>query len=283
MGETGEIYDFYNNGAEIGRLERGLGSVEFYRTKELLFRYIPMGRGNPRDEKWTIYDVGGGVGVYARFLASYGHDVHLLELADNAVEYAKEHLLGKDFITFRAETADARRLPRPDNSADAVLLMGPLYHMQKEEDRTAALREAYRVLKNGGWLLATGISKYSSTTWALSVYGRDNHYLDDPIFFEMLRAELTTGNHNRPKEYPHLLCEAYFSTPDSLAVEMENAGFETVNLHAVEGCVWFTPCLEEKWKDRESRERLLEIIHMTEHERGLMGMSPHFLVVGRKN
>ena len=28
-----EIYDFYNNGAEIGRLERGLGIVEFHRTK----------------------------------------------------------------------------------------------------------------------------------------------------------------------------------------------------------------------------------------------------------
>ena len=82
--------------------------------------------------------------------------------------------------------------------------------------------------------------------------------------------------------YPHLLCEAYFSTPDSLAVEMENAGFETVNSHAVEGCVWFTPCLEEKWEDRENRERLLEIIHMTEHDPEMMGMSPHFLVVGRK-
>ena len=38
-----EIYDFYNNGAEIGRLERGLGIVEFLRTKEILSRYIDDG------------------------------------------------------------------------------------------------------------------------------------------------------------------------------------------------------------------------------------------------
>ena len=50
-----EIYDFYNNGAEIGRLERGLGIVEFHRTKEILSRYI--------DGDKVIYDSGGGIGM----------------------------------------------------------------------------------------------------------------------------------------------------------------------------------------------------------------------------
>lgn len=35
-----EVYDFYENGAEIGRLERGLGVIEAARTKDLLARYI---------------------------------------------------------------------------------------------------------------------------------------------------------------------------------------------------------------------------------------------------
>lgn len=30
---SNEIYEFYNAGAEIGRLEKGLGKIEFYRTK----------------------------------------------------------------------------------------------------------------------------------------------------------------------------------------------------------------------------------------------------------
>ena len=47
-----KVYDFYNNGAEIGRLESGLGMVEFYRSKEIISQYIP--------ENCTIYDIGGG-------------------------------------------------------------------------------------------------------------------------------------------------------------------------------------------------------------------------------
>ena len=30
-----EIYNFYNNGAEIGRQERGLRIVEFHRTQDI--------------------------------------------------------------------------------------------------------------------------------------------------------------------------------------------------------------------------------------------------------
>ncbi|CEP39867.1 hypothetical protein [Paraclostridium sordellii] len=40
MENIDEVFDFYNNGAEKGRLERGLGIVEFYRTKEVLSNYI---------------------------------------------------------------------------------------------------------------------------------------------------------------------------------------------------------------------------------------------------
>ena len=36
MERIDEVYEFYNNGAEIGRLERGLGVVEFWRSKEII-------------------------------------------------------------------------------------------------------------------------------------------------------------------------------------------------------------------------------------------------------
>ena len=38
----------------------------------------------------------------------------------------------------------------------------------------------------------------------------------------------------------------------------------------------------EKWEDEASRERLLDIVRLTESEPEMMGMSPHFLVVARK-
>ena len=131
-------------------------------------------------------------------------------------------------------------------------------------------------------LIAAGISKFSSTTWALSVYGNGCDFIDDDIYMNMLNRELTTGVHNRPKEYPFIIANAYFHTVDEMREETQNSGFAFANQHAVEGCVWITPKLDEKWQDADSRNRLLEIIHATEHEETLMGMSPHFLVVGKK-
>lgn len=267
-----EIYDFYNNGAEIGRLERGLGIVEFHRTKEILSRYIDGGK--------VIYDIGGGIGMYAAWLVKKGNEVHLIELADNAVEYAKANMMQD--CQFIAETGNALNINRPDESADIVLLMGPLYHLRDREERLQSLRESLRVLKKGGLLVAAGISKFSSMTWGLSVYGEKNDFIDDPVFFDMIKGEMITGNHIRPKEYPKFIAESYFTTSEEMKAEVAEVSFTVEKAIAVEGCIWFTPHLTEKWEDEASRERLLDIVRITESEPEMMGMSPHFLVVARK-
>lgn len=271
MEEIREVYDFYNQGAKIGRLDRGLGKLEFCRTKEIIWPYLTA--------KQTIYDVGGGIGAYSAWLAELGNRVHLLELAPAAVEYAKEHQ-NADY-PYSAEVCDARSIPREDESADLVLLMGPLYHLQSPDDRQKVIAEAYRVLKKDGILVSAGISKFSCTTWAISTYG-ENKCLEDPAYQEMIREELASGNHNRPKEYPHFLAQAFFHTPNQLQEELERAGFHTIKKCAVEGIVWFTPLLNEKWENGKSREILLNLIRMTESEESILGMSPHFMIVSKK-
>lgn len=273
MENIDEVFEFYNAGAEKGRLERGLGKVELYRTKEILKKYITNTNN-------IIYDIGGGIGIYSSWLAEMKNEVHLLELAPSAVEYAAENQ--NENNTFIAEVCDARKTNRNDESADIVLLMGPLYHLQNRDDRLQVLSEAKRVLKKNGLLFSVGISKFSSTTWALSTYGKDNNILDDDAFNNMIENELSSGIHIRPKEYPYFIAQAYFHTPLGLQREIEEVGFETIEKHAIEGLVWFTPYLSEKWEDTNSRERLLSIVRQTENEEEIMGMSPHFMVVSRK-
>ncbi|MCI8922350.1 MAG: class I SAM-dependent methyltransferase [Acutalibacter sp.] len=268
MSTIDKVRAFYQQGGEENRLEQGLGVVEGFRTKELISRYLRPAM--------DIYDIGGGAGYYADWLAAGGHRVTMIELVPAAVEKAK----ACQSAPYTAMTGDARSLPFPDTSADACLLLGPLYHLQEKEDRMQALREALRVLRPGGLLFAAGISKYSSMTWALSVYGLKNDYIDDPVYREMLRKELLTGRHCKPAQYS-CLCDAYFHTPEGFQEELAEAGFSVNALYAVEGCAWLAPSLSEKWKNPACLENLLSLVRMTEQEPSLLGISPHFLAVAK--
>lgn len=268
MNTLSKVRDFYEKGTEESRLEQGLGLVEGFRTKELISRFL----GPSRD----IYDIGGGAGYYADWLAAKGHRVTMIELAEAAVEKAR----ASQSAPYEALAGDARSLPFKDASADACLLLGPLYHLQEKEDRMQALKEALRVLRPGGLLFAAGISKYSSMTWALSVYGVKNDYIDDPVYREMLKGELLAGRHCKPDQY-NCLCDAYFHTPEGFRDELTEAGFSVEGLYAVEGCAWLTPALGEKWKVPACRENLLSLVRMTEEEPSLLGLSPHFLAVAK--
>lgn len=270
VNKESEVYDFYEKGAEIGRLERGLGIIEAARTKELLSRFIKPGM--------TVYDVGGGIGYYADWLAARGNTVFLYELADSAVQYAKEH----QTVYYEAVTADARALPVPDASCDVLLLMGPLYHLLDKEDRLRTLSESYRALRPGGLLIATGISKFSSVTWALSVYRTANDFIDDEVYMDMLRGELTTCEHHRPEKYPNFIAKAYFHTPEQFAAEITEAGFQMDHMLAIEGLIWSTPDLNAKWEDPAARTRLQELLRLTESEPSVLGYSPHFLAAATK-
>ncbi len=270
MDKSKEVFDFYEKGAEIGRLERGLGIIEAARTKELLSRFIRPGM--------TVYDVGGGIGYYSDWLACMGCQVSMFELAPSAVEWAKAH----QTAPYKAYPADARELPVGNASCDVLLLMGPLYHLINRNDRMRALAEARRALRPEGLLIATGISKFSSATWALSTYRAANDFIDDDVYMDMLRGELTTGEHIRPEKYPNFIASAYFHTPESFAFELKEAGFTVGSMLAIEGIIWPTPDLNVKWEDSSSRERLLELLRMTETEPSILGYSPHFMAVASK-
>lgn len=270
MENVSEVLEFYEKGAEIGRLNRGLGIIEADRTKDILSRYVRPGM--------DVYDVGGGIGYYAGWLAEQGCNVSLFELAPAAIEYAKAH----QNTPYEARVADARALPAQDGSCDVLLLMGPLYHLLEKGSRMQAIREARRVLRPGGNLIVAAVSKFSSATWALSTYRITNNFIDDEIYMDMLRGELTSGEHHRPEKYPNFIAQAYFHTPEALEAELTEGGFTVERLLAVEGCIWFTPDLNEKWEDPASRNRLLELLRLTESEPSILGFSPHFLAVAKK-
>ncbi|URJ62421.3 class I SAM-dependent methyltransferase [Paenibacillus polymyxa] len=273
--DTQEILAYYDDGGEIGRLERGIGKIELERSKEIISRYLS-------ESTHVIYDIGGGVGVYSSWLAELGYEVHLFDLSPQAIEFARQQQLNNPIIS-KLETADARNLDRKDESADIVLLMGPLYHLTEQKERVKALQEAARVLKKGGTLITSAISRFGSLLWGLSVYGERNTIVEEDAFMDMVRQELTDGQHVRPAAYPSFIARSYFHTSDTLRADWQAAGLPEPRVLGVEGPIWIAPGFEEKWAVSSHRSRLLDISRQVEEQESVIGMSPHMLAVGTKS
>lgn len=128
-------------------------------TVRMMDRYIREGD--------RILDIGGGPGHYSIYYARKGHDVTLVDLSSGNVRFAKKKAAQyKTHIA--ASQGNALDLSRfPDESFDVVFLMGPLYHLMKEETRLQAIREARRVLKKDGYLFCSFILMFGGVIYGM--------------------------------------------------------------------------------------------------------------------
>lgn len=213
-----EIIDFYTETFdEATRLSASAdGALEMVRTQELLRRHLPPAPA-------AVLDVGGGPGAHARWLTADGYRVHLVDPVARHVDQAAS-------AGCTAETGDARDLSADDGSYDAVLLLGPLYHLPDRADRDQALAEARRVAAPGGLVAVAAINRYASlfehtaTTW-----------LDRENVHAAVTDILATGVHESGRKG---FTTAFFHTGPQLAEEMRAAGFHDVTVHAIEGPTW---------------------------------------------
>lgn len=265
-----EVLTHYSGAMEQTRLLQGSGQLELARTQELLTRYL---KAPPA----VIYDVGGGPGTYALWLARAGYEVHLIDAVPHHVAQARQ-ASGKQSAQplASASVGDARHLRFDDHSADAVLLMGPLYHLIDRDDRIRALQEAARVVQPGGLILAVGISRFASM-----LDGLFHGMLDDPAFFKIARQDLATGQHRNPTNHPDYFTTAFLHHPDELRAEVEAAGLELERLLAIEGPGWLVPDFAARWQEPKRRERLLDMLRQVESDPALLGASAHLMAIAR--
>ncbi|MBN1797689.1 MAG: methyltransferase domain-containing protein [Spirochaetales bacterium] len=267
-----KITDYYGGFNEKDRLESCFGQIEFVRSQQIIARYLP---GAPS----VILDVGGAAGRYSCWLAGLGYEVHLIDPVPKHLEQAKQaSVLQKGAEIASCSLGDARQLPFRDSFADALLLMGPLYHLGKVHDRIKALKEAYRVLKKGGVLFAVIISRYAS-----AIDGLHSGYYKDPEFREIMQHDLKDGQHRNPTGNELYFTDAYFQHPQELRSEIEQAGFQHEATIGIEGISYMMRDLDVSWNTTEYREFLLDIIQRLECEPTLIGASPHIMAVAYKN
>lgn len=258
------IAAYYERDGEETRLTSSDGRLEFERTKVLLERLLPPAPAR-------IVDIGGGPGHYAAWLASGGYEVTLVDPLPLHVTRAAARAAS---LALTAELGDARSLRFARATFDAALLMGPLYHLTARPDRVTALREAMRVVRPGGIVIAAAISRFGP--W---LDGVRLGFLADPDFEAIARRDLADGQHRNS------VAGRYFTTailhrPDELLREATEAGLADPLLFAVEGPYWQLPDLDDRLDDPDRRAILLRAIEAIESERDLIAASVHFVVVG---
>ena len=264
--EERSILEHYASGSERDRLAGGTSRIKFARTKELLQRVLP---GPPAN----VLDVGGGPGAYASWLAGLGYRVHLVDPVPLHVEQATETARGST-EPYTAAVGDARRLDHEDGSFDAVLMLGPLYHLTERSDRVGALAEARRVVRPRGMVAGAAISRFASLFDGLA-----SGFLGDPAFDGIVERDLLDGQHRNPTDRTEWFTTAYFHHPDELPREMRDAGLVPDSVLGIEGPGWL---VRDAWDDPARRDHVLRAARAVEAEPTLLGLSAHLLVVGRR-
>jgi ubiquinone/menaquinone biosynthesis C-methylase UbiE len=264
-----DVLQYYDTFAEESRLRAGASQLEFERTKEILARELPAPPSR-------VLDVGGAAGAYSLWLAAEGYEVHLVDASSRLIALARERNTEAGGGIATLHVADARALPQPDGFADAVLLMGPLYHLQDAGDRLTALKEVARVLVPGGVVAVAAISRFASALDGLArARGKD------PAFVALRDRDLRDGRHFNESGHPEYFTTAYFHHPAQLAEEVQHAGFQDVRVFGVEGPGWIIGDFDERWADPVLRDDVVAVARAVESEPSIVGASAHLLAVAR--
>ena len=267
-----KVLKYYNKFDEWGRLDRE--PIEFLVNMHYISRYLPN-RGH-------ILDNGAGPGKYAMELAKQGYELSLTDLTPRLVamacEKAKEFDLLNRFKAFKA--ADARNLDMfKDETFDASLMLGPLYHLQEEQDRNQAVQELYRVTKSGGIVFAAFMTRTRHVTTSLLYpqHWKPNDNIRDISQF------IETGVFNHSDE--GRFTGAYYFNIDDIQPFMESHGFESIQLIASSSVAGsFQPEHFEYWRSRGEEEFrvIMELIYKEAANPYILGMSSHLLYIGRR-
>lgn len=259
MNKVEEWYDSKYD--EWKRLERH--KIEFDITKRYLDEYL-------NGDNLEIFDIGGGPGRYALYLAEKGHKVTLLDLSKRNIEVAKEKAMERGISLERYIHGNALELGEFEQRYDVVLLMGPLYHLIKESERKKAVEEALKKLKPNGIIVASFISNYAP----LQDYLSDVYPIES---VDRLLNYLIKGENKLLEGFT----TAYFIDYREAKSFMKSFGLTELLFAGVENIL----CSKEKeinMLEESEYRKWLEIGYQLSRDENVIGTSQHFLYIGRK-
>lgn len=261
------MFEYYERGGERDRLDEPAGQLEFARTRQIIARHLPPPPA-------TVADIGGGPGRYSLWLAALGYRVLHRDVVPLHVDQLRRQAAGNPQID--SAVADARDPGLDPGSADAVLLLGPLYHLDRRADRLKALAGAARVVRPGGPVFAAAISR-----WAARLDGVLRHrlYRSSPLAEALLTGSERTGRLTplSPGGFT-----GYSQRPGQLRAEITASGLRLTDLVSVEGPAFLLGDLGERLADDQDRRVVIETAAALERIPELIGIGPHLLATAHR-
>lgn len=255
-----KVIEYYTSAFnEHERQHDGFGAIQRTRTLQLLKQFLNTNQ--------KVLDIGGAVGNYSFELAKEGYDVHLLDIVHLHVEKARKISKECGIALSGFHVGDARELEFEDQSFDAAILHGPLYHITDKSERSKVLSEVYRILCDGGILLAFAINRYAGVH-----YGINTEQILDDDYFEMISNEITTGFRSREPGW-------HFHLPDELKQELIDSDFNKLQTKGVVSSIWMIPDLESKLSDPAIYRKIIRVSELLEDE-PILGQD--FVCIGYK-
>jgi S-adenosylmethionine-dependent methyltransferase len=265
--DVSDITELYSSSLqeEHSRLERH--QLEYDLTWRYLDAYLPS-QGN-------ILEVGAATGRYTLELAKRGYTLTAVDLSAALIEKCRQRLKDEGLERqVRLVIADARNLREvTEKRFDAVLLMGPLYHLIEKADRTLALKEAFDRLRAGGIIFSSFISRFGALSDLIK--NVPEWIEDQPKAWSLIKKG------KRPDGYPRGGFRGYFARASEIAPLHKAVGFETLVVAGVEPVIAADDESYNKLQEKQ-RQLWLDLLFELSPERSILGASRHLLYIGKK-
>jgi ubiquinone/menaquinone biosynthesis C-methylase UbiE len=252
-------------------LETPLREAEYQLIIELLDEYIPNGS--------TVIDIGSGPGRYAEHLLLRNCKVGVVDLSAKSLKAFSDRMKDsccQQNIIFNQVSCATQLNWIPDNSADAILLMGPLYHLINDEHRNNALTHCNRILKPRGYLFTVFLSPFPAVVNISESIGKGLLFTNKELF-RHIRTSNVTHTHFQGFEVPQFRC-----WPSAAKEIMILNSFETIRIRNIEGEGSFIP--ENKILEYNTPEKKNVLIHKlrtTSENEATLGITHQFILVSK--
>jgi SAM-dependent methyltransferase len=215
------VKDFYDSNAEVEwkRLDLPLCKIELASTLRLIEKYFP--------EEGCVCDIGGGPGRYTIELIRRGYRVTLLDISEQEIALARNELDKAGLKAERLIVGNALDLSQLDSdSFDAVLLLGPLYHIVDSDRRICALKEITRILRPRGTAIIAYLNCWGLVKTGIADF--PSQFRDITTLRTMLEERSFSGQ--SLKNFP----ECYWSNPDIALSEVKEGGLTVISYAGAE-------------------------------------------------